>query len=243
VISIASLVATFVAGLASFLAPCSVPLLPAYLSAVSGAAASDLADNRRRRDVRGRLVAGSILYVAGFTTVFILLGIGAAGIGHSVRQVERGVEIAGGILLVFFGLVVIGALRLPFMERVRGLSLPERLRGRGVVAAYLVGIVFGIGWTPCVGPYLGVAFVLAASSAHVLSGAALLLAYSIGLGLPFVLIALFWASLPTLPRRVARLAGPMSRVGGVLTLALGILLLSGWYTHLTSYLAQISTPS
>ncbi len=242
-ISIASLVATFVAGLASFLAPCSVPLLPAYLAAVSGAAAADLADNRRRRDLRGRLVLGSILYVAGFTTVFILLGIGAAGIGHSVRQVERGVEIAGGILLVFFGLVVVGALRLPFMERVRGLSLPDRLRGRGVVAAYLVGAVFGIGWTPCVGPYLGVAFVLAASSAHVLSGAALLLAYSIGLGLPFVLIALLWASLPTLPARVARLAKPMTRIGGFLTVALGILLLSGWYTHLTSYLAQISTPS
>ncbi len=242
-ISIASLVATFVAGLASFLAPCSVPLLPAYLSAVSGAAAADLADNRRRRDVRGRLVAGAMLYVAGFTTVFILLGIGAAGIGHSVRQVERGVEIAGGILLVVFGLLVVGALRLPFMERVRGVSLPERLQGRGVVAAYFVGIVFGIGWTPCVGPYLGVAFVLAASSAHVLSGAALLLAYSIGLGLPFVLIALLWASLPTLPRRVARLAGPMTRVGGALTIALGLLLLSGWYTHLTSYLAQISTPS
>ena len=112
-------------------------------------------------------MAGAVLYVAGFTTVFILLGIGAAGIGHSVRQVERGVEIAGGILLVFFGLVVVGALRLPILERVRGLSLPERLRGRGVAAAYLVGIVFGIGWTPCVGPYLGVAFVLAASSAHV----------------------------------------------------------------------------
>lgn len=242
-LSLASLVATFVAGLASFLAPCSVPLLPAYLSAVSGAAAADLADNRRRRDLRGKLVLGSILYVAGFTTVFVLLGIGAAGIGHSVRQAERGVEIAGGILLVFFGLVVVGALRLPFLERVRGLTLPDRLRGRGVVAAYLVGVVFGIGWTPCVGPYLGVAFVLAASSAHVLSGAALLLAYSIGLGLPFVLIALLWASLPTLPARVARLARPMTRIGGVLTVALGILLLSGWYTHLTSYLAQISTPS
>jgi cytochrome c-type biogenesis protein len=243
VISLASLVATFVAGLASFLAPCSVPLLPAYLSAVSGAAAADLADHSRRRDFRGRLLAGSVLYVAGFTTVFILLGIGAAGIGHSVRQVERGVEIAGGILLVLFGLIVCGVLRLPVLERVRGISLPERLRNRGVAGAYLVGVVFGIGWTPCVGPYLGAAFVLAASSAHVASGAALLAAYSIGLGLPFVLIALLWASLPSLPQRVARLSGAMTRIGGVLTVALGLLLLSGWYTHLTSYLAQISTPS
>jgi cytochrome c-type biogenesis protein len=243
VVSIASLIATFVAGLASFLAPCSVPLLPAYLSAVSGAAAVDLADPGRRRDNRGRLVAGSILYVAGFTTIFILLGIGAAGIGHSIRQVERAVEIVGGIVLLFFGLVIAGVLRLPILERARGISLPERLRGRGVAGAYLVGIVFGIGWTPCVGPYLGTAFVLAASSAHVATGALLLATYSIGLGLPFVLIALLWASLPSLPARAARLAGPMTRIGGVLTAALGLLLLSGWYTHLTSFLAQISTPS
>jgi cytochrome c-type biogenesis protein len=243
VVSIASLIATFVAGLASFLAPCSVPLLPAYLSAVSGATAVDLADSGRRRDNRGRLVAGSILYVAGFTTIFILLGIGAAGIGHSIRQVERVVEIVGGVVLLFFGLVIAGVLRLPILERARGISLPERLRGRGVAGAYLVGIVFGIGWTPCVGPYLGTAFVLAASSAHVATGALLLATYSIGLGLPFVLIALLWASLPSLPARAARLAGPMTRIGGVLTAALGLLLLSGWYTHLTSFLAQISTPS
>jgi cytochrome c-type biogenesis protein len=243
VISLASLIATFVAGLASFLAPCSVPLLPAYLSAVSGASAADLTGGGTRRDFRGRLVAGSILYVAGFTTVFVLLGVGAAGVGHSIRSVERIVEIVGGVLLVIFGLIVAGALRLPVVERVRALSLPEGLRGRGVAGAYLLGVVFGIGWTPCVGPYLGTALVLAATSAHVVSGAVLLAAYAIGLGLPFVLIALVWASLPDLPRRLRGVSGPLTRIGGILTVALGILLLSGWYTHLTSYLAQISTPS
>ena len=242
-ISIAALVATFVAGLASFLAPCSVPLLPAYLSAVSGAAAADLAVDGRRGDFRGRLVAGSVLYVLGFTTVFVLLGVGAAGIGQSVRTVERAVEIVGGVLLIVFGLIIAGALHLPVFERVRGITLPDRLRGHGVAGAYLVGVVFGIGWTPCVGPYLGTALVLAANSAHVASGALLLATYAIGLGLPFVIIALLWASLPTLPQRVRALSGPMTRVGGVLTVALGVLLLSGWYSHLTSYLAQISTPS
>ena len=242
-ISIASLLATFVAGLASFLAPCSVPLLPAYLAAVSGASAADLATDRGRAGARGRLVAGSVLYVAGFTTVFVLLGIGAAGIGQSIRSVERAVEIAGGILLIVFGLVVAGLLRLPVLERVRSVALPERLRGGGVATAFVVGVVFGIGWTPCVGPYLGAALVLAATSAHAAGGALLLAAYAVGLGLPFVLIALLWASMPSLPRRVSRLARPMARVGGLITVALGLLLLSGWYTHLTSYLAQISTPS
>jgi cytochrome c-type biogenesis protein len=243
VLSLAALVATFVAGLASFLAPCSVPLLPAYLSAVSGASAAELAAGRNRGDFRARLVAGSILYVAGFATVFVLLGVGAAGIGHSIRSAERIVEIVGGVLLVAFGLVVVGALRLPVLERVRGLSLPDRIRGTGVAGAYLVGVVFGIGWTPCVGPYLGAALVLAATSAHALTGALLLLTYAVGLGLPFVLIALLWASLPTLPQRMRRYSRVATRLGGGLTIALGLLLLSGWYTHLTSYLAQISTPS
>lgn len=242
-ISLASVVATFVAGLASFLAPCSVPLLPAYLAAVSGASAADLASPQRRGDHRGRLVAGAVLYVAGFTTVFVLLGVGAAGIGHSIRSVERIVEIVGGVLLVLFGLMVSGVLRLRVLERVRAVALPERLRGTGVAGAYVVGIVFGIGWTPCVGPYLGSALVLAATSAHAATGALLLATYAVGLGLPFILIALMWASIPTLPQRVRRLSGVATRVGGILTIALGVLLLSGWYVHLTSYLAQISTPS
>lgn len=242
-VSLASLLATFVAGLASFLAPCAVPLLPAYLSTVSGAAAADLGDGRRRADFRGRLLAGSVLYVLGFGTVFVLLGVGAAGIGHSLRAVERPVEIAGGILLVIFGLTIIGALRIGALERVRALRLPERLLHHGVAGAFLVGVVFGIGWTPCVGPYLGAALVLAGTSTHLWSGALLLASYALGLGLPFIGIALLWASIPTLPARARALSRPFTRIGGVLTLALGVLLLTGWYTHLTSYLAQVSTPS
>ncbi len=242
-LSLASLVATFVAGLASFLAPCSVPLLPAYLSTVSGAAALDLQDGTRRADFRARLVAGSVLYVLGFATVFVLLGIGAAGIGHSLRVIERPVEILGGLVLVVFGLAVLGVLRLGVLERVRAVQLPERLRNHGVAGAYLVGFVFGIGWTPCVGPYLGTALVLAGTSTHVLSGALLLGTYALGLGLPFIGIALLWASIPSLPGRVRALSPVFTRIGGALTLALGVLLLTGWYTHLTSYLAQISTPS
>jgi cytochrome c-type biogenesis protein len=242
-LSIGSLVATFVAGLASFFAPCSVPLLPAFLSTVSGAAASDLAADGRRADFRGRLVAGSVLFVLGFTTVFVLLGIGAAGIGHSLRVAERPVEVVGGLLLIAFGLVIVGALQLPFLERVRGVTIPDRLRGHGVAGAYLIGVVFGIGWTPCVGLYLGAALTFAATSAHVASGALLLATYALGLGLPFVLIALLWASLPTLPARARALSRPLTLVGGAVTIALGVLLVSGWYSHLTSYLAQISTPS
>jgi len=243
-ITLANVLATFVAGLASFVAPCTVPLLPAYLATVSGVSAADLADQDRRGSFRARLVAGSLLYVAGFTTVFVILGLTAGGLARFVNSSGSGraVEIAGGVVIALLGLSIVGVVRLGWLERVRAVRLPQRLQRRGVAGAYLIGVVFGIGWTPCVGPYLAAALTLAAISAHAAAGALLLVVYSLGLGLPFLLVALAWASLPGLPRRLTRLTRPLTLAGGVMTVGLGVLLATGAYTHLTSYLAQISTP-
>jgi len=243
-LSLAAVAATFGAGIASFFAPCTVPLLPAYLACVSGAGAADLADSPGRRSFRFRLVAGSLLYVAGFTTVFVLLGLGAGSIARiaSGPGTGRVVEIVGGVLVALFGLAICGVARPGWLERTRLLTLPDRLRRRGVAGAYLVGVVFGLGWTPCVGPYLAAALTLAALSAHALDGALLLITYSLGLGLPFVAVALLWASFPAVPARLRRLARPLTLAGGVLTVALGVLVASGGYHVVTSYLAQLSTP-
>jgi cytochrome c-type biogenesis protein len=182
--------------------------------------------------------------VAGFTTVFVVLGLTAGGLARFVNGSGSGrlVEITGGVIIALFGLSIVGVVRLGWLERVRALRLPDRLQRRGVAGAYLVGVVFGIGWTPCVGPYLAAALTLAAISAHAAAGALLLVVYSVGLGLPFLLVALAWASLPGLPRRLTRLAQPLTLAGGVMTVGLGILLATGAYTHITSYLAQLSTP-
>ncbi len=243
-LSIASVAATFAAGLASFFAPCTVPLLPAYLACVGGAGAADLADGAARHSFRGRLVAGSLLYVAGFTTVFVVLGLSAGGIARiaSAPGTGRAIEIAGGVVVAIFGLSICGAVRLGWLERARVIQLPERLRRRGVAGAFLVGVVFGLGWTPCVGPYLAAALTFAAISSHAVAGALLLAAYSIGLGLPFIAVALLWASLPQQPRRLSRLARPLTLAGGLVTVALGVLVASGGYHVITSYLAQLSTP-
>jgi cytochrome c-type biogenesis protein len=239
--SIGTIIATFIAGLASFVAPCTVPLLPAYLACVSGVSAADLADTERRSEFRARLVAGSCLYVAGFATVFVILGLGAGRIGASFGHVGRPVEIIGGALMVLLGLAIIGAIHGSLLGRTFSFQLPERIRRRGVGSAYLVGAVFGIGWTPCVGPYLAAALTLAAVSGHALSGGILLAVYALGLGLPFIAVALVWASLPTLPARVRRLSRPLTVAGGAVTIALGVLLATGAYTHLTSVLVQFST--
>jgi len=243
-LSFATVAATFAAGLASFVAPCTLPLLPAYLTIVSGAGAAELTDSRQRRGFRGRLLAGSLLYVAGFTFVFVLLGLTAGGISRIAQGPGTGrvVEITGGVLVALFGLAIVGVVRVGWLERVRGIRLPERLQRRGVGGAFLVGVVFGLGWTPCVGPYLAAALTFAAISSHAAAGALLLVAYSLGLGLPFIAVALLYASLPELPRRLNRLARPLTIAGGAVTVALGILIATGAYSHLTSYLAQLSTP-
>jgi cytochrome c-type biogenesis protein len=242
-ITLGALAATFVAGLASFVAPCTVPLLPAYLAAVSGAGAADLADTRRRHSFRLRLLLGSLMYVAGFTLVFVLLGLGVGGIARVTQGAGTGraVEIVGGILVALFGLLICGVVRLPLLERARSLQLPQRLQRRGVAGAFLVGAVFAVGWTPCVGPYLATALTLAALSAHAFAGAVLLVAYAVGLGMPFVIVALLWASLPELPRRISKLARPLTLAGGIATVALGVLVATGAYSIVTSYLAQLST--
>jgi cytochrome c-type biogenesis protein len=237
-----TLAATFVAGLASFINPCTVPLLPAYLSYASGVSAADLADPLRRSAYRGRLVAGTLLFVAGFTVVFVLAGVGAGGLGRSVKRGERGVEIVGGLAMVVFGLALAGVLRARVLQRGRRLSPPAWLQRAGIWGAMPFGAVFAVGWTPCVGPYLSAALALAATGAHAGDGAILLAVYSFGLGAPFVAAALLWASIPDLSRRATRWAIPAARVGGGLMVGLGILLISGQYSRLTSVLAEISTP-
>jgi cytochrome c-type biogenesis protein len=241
-VALPTLVATFIAGLGSFLNPCSLPLLPAYLSYAGGISAADLADPARSGSHRGRLVGGTLLFVAGFGTVFVLLGIGAGGLGRQVRQAQRPVEIAGGAAMVVLGLALAGVIRGGWLERGARLELPARVRAAGLWAAFPLGAVFAIGWTPCVGPYLASALTLAAVSSHVGAGALLLGAYALGLGLPFVIAALLYASLPDLGRRLARVAVPAARAGGVLVAALGVLLLSGQYSRLTSLLASLSVP-
>jgi cytochrome c-type biogenesis protein len=237
-----TLAATFIAGLASFLNPCTVPLLPAYLSYAAGVSAADLADPGRRSAYRGRLVLGTLLFVAGFTVVFVLAGTGAGGLGRAVHRAERPVEVVGGIALVVFGLALGGLLHSRLLERGGRLPVPTWLRGAGVWGGLPIGAVFAVGWTPCVGPYLSAALALAAVGAHAADGAVLLAVYSLGLGLPFIGAALLWGSVPDLSRKAIRWAVPAARVGGAFMVALGLLLLSGQYSRLTSILAEVSTP-
>ncbi len=238
--SLLALISTFSAGLVSFVAPCTLPLVPAYLAYAGGLAGMDLNDAATRERARGRLLAGTLLFVLGFAIVFVLLGIAAGGIGHAVHSWGAAVQVVGGLLLVIFGLILAGVLRLPGADRDYRFEVPQRMRRLGLAAALPFGIIFGIGWTPCVGPFLGTALSLAAVSSEALQGAILLAAYALGLGLPFVVVALVWASYPGVARGLGRFGAASSRVAGLVIAALGVAVATGLYSHVTSFLAQYS---
>jgi cytochrome c-type biogenesis protein len=212
------------AGLVSFFSPCVIPLLPGYLSYTTGLSGADLADT----DVtphRGRMLAGSGLFVLGFSVVFVGLGVLSAGVSRWFFENSRTFSVVLGVLAVVLGLVFMGLVPL-FQRDVR----VHRVPAVGLAAAPLLGFLFGLGWTPCIGPTLGVILTLAYGES-VTRGGVLLAFYSIGLGLPFIVAALAWRRALGAVSFVRRHQQWVTRAGGVMLVLVGVLLLTGWWDH------------
>jgi len=215
-------IALFGAGVASFLAPCVVPLLPAYIAMVAGESK--------------RAVTGTLLFISGFTLVFAGLGVTAGALGSSLTHFRTGLERVGGVVVAVMGLVLLEVIHI--RERRAILTVPKSL---GALRPVVLGVAFGAAWSPCVGPLLAAAL-LVASTTNPLKGGVLLGAYSLGIGVPFLVASLGLAGSDALNALLRRIARPLQRVAGGLLVALGVLLTTGWYDHLTSYLARF-TPS
>jgi cytochrome c-type biogenesis protein len=229
------LIVLFGAGVASFLAPCVVPLLPAYLGMVAGEAAP--AGGVETND-SGRSVRATAIFVLGFAVVFAALGAAAGLVGGSLDGVQSAVQRIGGVLVIVMGLALLGVARGPLAAEHRLLQAVPRVAGP--LRPFLVGVVFGAAWTPCVGPLLGAALTVAAASGQAVRGGLLLVAYAVGIGVPFMLASLGLASSTTARQRLQRVGPVIQRVGGVLLVVLGALLVTGAYHHLTSYLARFA---
>jgi cytochrome c-type biogenesis protein len=223
----AAYIALFGAGVASFLAPCVVPLIPAYLGMIAGSATAAKP---------GRLVTSTLIFIAGFSAVFALFGMMAGLAGSSLATLQTWVQRVGGVLVLAFGLVLLGVLRGPAMREFRAVKgLPS---ADNPFRPLVLGLAFGAAWTPCVGPLLGAALVVAAKSASAARGASLLVAYSAGIGVPFLAASLLIASWPKIGVRLRKISQPVERVAGVLLCVLGVLLVSGQYAHALSGLAR-----
>ena len=225
---LAQIVALFGAGVASFLAPCIIPLVPAYLGIIVG----EMGDAHDP----ARAVPATLIFIAGFTTVFAGLGAIAGALGSSLSTFEGWVRTVGGVLIIVMGLALLGIARGPLARERR--LIPTLPKVTGVARPYVVGIAFGAGWSPCVGPLLAAALTLAARSGEVLRGTILLCVYALGIGVPFLVAALGLASSPQLAERLRRIGPNLERVSGVFLVVLGVLLATNTYVHLTSYLAR-----
>jgi cytochrome c-type biogenesis protein len=226
----------FAAGALSFFAPCVVPLLPAYVSYMTGAALSDIRSDPGAYQTR--MVKGGLLYVVGFGLVFVSLGVAAGLAGQSLKADAVVLQRIGGVVVIAMGLALAELLPARLTQLTfNPLTISQPGRSGGAAAPLVLGVVFGTAWTPCVGPVLASILVLAANSHRALLGGTLLTAYTLGLGLPFVVTSLLLASFPSMMRPLQRIAAITSRVAGVLLIALGGLLVLGLYTQIAGYLA------
>ena len=216
----------FVAGIVSFTSPCCLPLMPGYLSYVSGVAG----ETSGNVAVRGRVVSSALLFVLGFAAVFTILGAGASVLGN-VFLMNRPVfmRIAGAFVIVM-GLAALGFIRVPLLYREARIDL-RRIKP-GPLGAIPLGMAFAFGWTPCIGPVLAGILTAAAATQTAWTGAALLFVYSLGLGLPFLLLAIGYARAGRAFGWLRRHGPAIERTGGVILVAMGVLMITGHWTRL-----------
>lgn len=217
-----------IAGLVSFFSPCVIPLLPGYLSYATGISGVDLAEGRHGR---GRLLTGSVLFVLGFATVFVALGAITGQFGLWLNANVRELNVVLGVFVILMGLAFVGLV--PLLQRdVRFHQVPAV----GLAAAPLLGFLFGLGWIPCVGPTLAVIFSLSANEATASRGALLSAVYAVGLGLPFIAAALAYRRALSAFALVRRHQQWVTRVGGLMLVLVGVLLVTGAWDWVVQWL-------
>ena len=257
------------AGLLSFLSPCVLPLVPSYLSFIAGVSFDDFKRTQSDSKLLRKVVLNSLLFIVGFSTVFMTLGLSFSLVGQVLIQYQEAIRMVAGLLIAFFGVYISGALEhlakvadvaekqwgeqpvlglIPIICRpllvgrylTRSLQFHIGNRPAGYVGAMLVGFSFAVGWTPCVGPILGAILALASSTAHITSGLLLLGAYSVGLGIPFLLSAVAINSFFHFFSKFKRYIELVHIGGGLLLILVGILIFTGYLTVLNSIAIQFT---
>lgn len=205
---------SFLEGIITFISPCLLPMLPVYLSYFAGGGVR----------TTGKTLKGALGFVSGFTLIFILMGALAGTVGSVLREYQTAVNIISGLIVVFFGLNFLGVFK---MTLFKGGSHSVKTDNMGYFASFLFGVIFSVGWTPCVGAFLGTALMLASQQGHVLEGVLMLLAYSLGLGIPFVLSAVLIDYLKSAFDWIKKHYAIINMVSGILLILIGILMATG----------------
>ena len=222
----------FAAGLLSFLSPCVLPLVPSYIGFLTGMSLPEMSGRRRVA------VAHALLFVLGFSLVFVLLGASATALGRALNYYQVWLQRVGGVLIIGFGLVCLGVIKAGFLSQERRVQVEQK--PVGYLGSALVGMAFGAGWTPCIGPVLGAILGLAATSQDLARGVLLLAVYSAGLAVPFLVAAVALDSFLGWFQRFRRYLPWVMRVTGVLLIFVGGLMVTGEFTRLAGWLQQFT---
>ena len=231
----ALLIPAFIAGILTFLAPCTLPLVPAYLGFISGVSAKELQDPEKIKAARGKIFLNGLFFVIGITIIFVLFGVLSGYLGSAFAGYRLWLERIGGVLIIIFGLYMLRVIDLSFLGRGGGLPAKMPLKPGNPFGSLLLGSSFATGWTPCVGPILGSILLLAATSTTAAQGGFLLFIFSMGLAIPFLLIALAYGSASKFLARSARYMRWVEKISGVFLIALGVLIATGNFVLLVSY--------
>lgn len=221
------------AGIISFLSPCVLPIVPPYLAYMSGVSVTEL---NQGRAARNKAVLPALFFVLGLSTVFLFLGFTASAIGAVFLQYQSVFNTVAGLLVMVFGAHFLGIFRIGFLDREARIDVGDR--GGSALGAYVLGLAFAFGWTPCIGPQLGAILSLAASEGSVARGTLLLAVYALGLGIPFVLVAAFLPRLGGLMGWMKRHMERIERIMGLLLWTIGLLMLTGGFAAFSYWLLE-----
>ena len=234
-ISSIGVLTAFAAGLVSFLSPCVLPLVPGYISYIAG---QSLDGVQRQEETRAKLSALilSVFFVLGFSTVFVSLGASATAVGQFLLSYRYETNIVGGAVIIVFGLFLMGLLSFSWLQR--DMRFHTNIKGGRPLAAYLLGLAFAFGWTPCIGPVLGAILTVSAVSPAMSNGVALLSVYSLGLGVPFLLAAVFTGAFLGRLKAMRRIGRPLQIAAGVVLIIMGIAMITGQLSSFAYWLLK-----
>ena len=241
-----SVLIAFSGGLLSFFSPCVLPLIPSYISYITGVSFKELTDVEEKRKLKRVTISHSCLFILGFSTIFILMGASASYLGQLLTQYQYWIMRVGGVLIIILGLhfVIYQLFPLrevfPFLQREKRFQLKKK--PLGYVGSFLAGIVFAAGWTPCIGPILSTILIYASTSRHFTTGVFLLAVYSLGLGIPFFLSSLAFNSFLSAFERFRRYLNVIVFVSGLFLIGIGILFLTDSFRVFSTYLNILANP-
>ncbi len=222
-----------VAGLLSFLSPCVLPIVPPYLAYMGGVSVTDMDETRT---ARRRVLLAAVFFVLGLSTIFLLLGLAASAMGRMLLQAQDWFVTIAGIVVMIFGAHFIGVFRIGFLDREARVEAGDR--GGSAFGAYVLGLAFAFGWTPCLGPILGAILGLAASEADMARGTLLLGVYALGLGIPFLLVAAFFPMMKGPMAWMKRNMARIERISGLLLWTVGLMMVTGQFTAFSFWLLE-----